>query len=382
MGLKIGPLVVDPPVVLAPMAGVTNAPFRQLCRHYGPGLYVSEMITARAVVERNPKTMRMVRPAPGESPHSVQLYGVDPSVMDAAVRILVGEVGVDHIDLNFGCPAPKVTRKGGGAALPAHPLLYRRVVGAATRAAAREGGVPVTVKMRIGLDDATETALESSLIAEQEGAAAVTLHARTAEQRYSGKARWDAVARLKDAVRSIPVLGNGDVWDAADALEMQRMTGCDGVVVGRGCLGRPWLFADFEAVYNRAAVHPTAAPPPPWHPDLGQVAQVMLRHAVLLSEYSGEDGGTRDFRKHTSWYLTGFPVGPVVRRELSQVSSLAELEDRLAALDPALTRPVEAARLPRGHTDGPRPVALPDRWLDNRDDPAPPAGAELLVSGG
>ncbi len=396
MGLTIGPLSVDPPVVLAPMAGVTNPPFRQLCREYGPGLYVSEMITARAVLERNEKTMRMVQPAAGEKPHSVQLYGVDPSVMDAAVRILVAEVGVDHIDLNFGCPAPKVTRKGGGAALPAHPVLYRRVVGAAARAAAREGDVPVTVKMRMGLDDNTETAVEASLIAEQEGAAAVTLHARTAEQRYSGSARWDAIARLKEAVRSIPVLGNGDVWDATDALEMQRRTGCDGVVVGRGCLGRPWLFADFEAAY-RSATHPSAThpgathgqpagagsvgSPPPWHPDLGEVAAVMLRHARLLLDYLGP-GGIRDFRKHTSWYLTGFPVGPAVRRELSQVGSLAELEDRLGELDPALTRPREAARLPRGHTDGPRPVALPDRWLETRDDPAPPAGAELLVSGG
>ncbi len=384
MGVRIGPIQLDPPVVLAPMAGVTNPAFRQLCREYGRGLYVSEMITARAVVERNDKTMRMVRPAPGENPHSVQLYGVDPAVMSAAVRILIGEIGVGHIDLNFGCPAPKVTRRGGGAALPAHPRLYRSVVGAAARAAELEGGVPVTVKMRIGLDDATETAVEASLIAEDEGAAAVTLHARTAEQRYSGQASWDAIARLKEAVRSIPVLGNGDVWDADDALEMQRRTGCDGVVVGRGCLGRPWLFADFEAAYlhARSSSAGRTAAPRPWHPNLGQVAEVMLRHARLLADYAGENGGTRDFRKHTSWYLTGFPVGPEARRELSQVSSIAELEDRLGALEPTLTRSSEAARMPRGHTDGPRPIALPDRWLETRDDPSPPTGGELLVAGG
>lgn len=386
MVLKIATLAVDPPVVLAPMAGVTNPPFRQLCREFGPGIYVSEMITARALVERNPKTMRMVQPGPGERPHSIQLYGVDPAVMEVAARILVAEVGVDHIDMNFGCPAPKVTRKGGGAALPAHPVLYRRVVGATVRAASSEGGVPVTVKMRMGLDDVTETAIEAGRIAEEEGAAAVALHARTAEQRYSGSARWDAIARLKEAVTTIPVLGNGDVWEAADALEMQRRTGCDGVVVGRGCLGRPWLFADLEAAYRAAErTGPggrPSAPPRPWHPDLGQVAEVMVRHARLLIDYHGEHGGIRDFRKHTGWYLTGFPVGPAVRHSLNQVASLAELEDRLAAMDPALTRTEEAARLPRGHTDGPRPIALPDRWLETRDDPSPPAGADLVVSGG
>ena len=372
MALKIGPLALDPPVVLAPMAGVTNPAFRRLCREFGPGLYVSEMITARAVMERNDKTLRMLARAEGEEVHSVQLYGVDPAVMDRAVRIVVEEMGADHIDMNFGCPSPKVTRKGGGAALPAHPVLYRRVVAAAVKAA---GAVPVTVKMRSGLNEATETAMEAGLIAEEEGAAAVALHARTAEQRYSGQARWDDIARLKEAVRTIPVLGNGDIWEAADALEMQRRTGCDGVVVGRGCLGRPWLFADLERAYRDG---PAAWP---WQPDLGQVADVMLRHARLLMEHLGP-GGIRDFRKHTSWYLTGFPIGPAVRRGLSQVSTFEELRETLAALDPRTERPPETAALPRGHTDGPRPVALPDRWLECRDDPTPPAGAELLVSGG
>lgn len=371
--MKVGPISLDPPVVLAPMAGVTNPAFRRLCREFGPGLYVSEMITARAVMERNDKTMRMAARAEGEEVHSVQLYGVDPGVMDQAVRIVVDGLGADHVDLNFGCPAPKVTRKGGGAALPAHPVLYRRVVAAAVRAA---GPVPVTVKMRTGLDAATETATEAALIAESEGAAAVALHARTAEQRYSGHARWDDIARIKDAVRTIPVLGNGDIWEAADAMAMQRRTGCDGVVVGRGCLGRPWLFADLARAFREG---PAAQP---WHPDLGQVAEVMLRHAELLVGHLGPLGGMRDFRKHTGWYLTGFPVGPAVRRSLSQVSTLEELAGSLSALDPGIRRPPETAGLPRGHTDGPRPVALPERWLECRDDPTPPAGAELLVSGG
>jgi nifR3 family TIM-barrel protein len=374
--LKIGPIEVDPPVVLAPMAGVTNSAFRQLCRSFGGGLYVSEMITARALVERSDKTFRMVARAPGEHPHSVQLYGVDPSVMAAAVHLLVDEVGVDHIDLNFGCPAPKVTRKGGGAALPAHPVLYRRVVRAAVQAA---GTVPVTVKMRMGLDASTPTAIEAALIAEGEGAAAVALHARTAEQRYAGPADWDAIGELKAAVSSIPVLGNGDIWEAADALAMQQRTGCDGVVVGWGCLGRPWIFAELTAAFSTAA--PTAVRQSV-APRLGAVATVMVRHAGLLAEALGDEAAMRDFRKHTGWYLTGYPVGAEMRRVLAAVSSSAELRDLLDRLDPEIPLPEEARRMVRGHSDGPRPVALPDRWLETRDDPAPPAGADLFVSGG
>ncbi len=373
MVLKIGPIEVDPPVVLAPMAGVTNAAFRQLCRSFGGGMYVSEMITARALVERNDKTLRMVARGPDERSHSVQLYGVDPDVMDAAVHILVDEVGVDHVDLNFGCPAPKVTRKGGGAALPAHPVLYRRVVRSAVRAA---NTVPVTVKMRMGIDASTPTAIEAALIAESEGAAAVSLHARTAEQRYAGPADWDAIGDLKAAVTSIPVLGNGDIWEAADALAMQQRTGCDGVVVGRGCLGHPWIFADLQAAFS------TGAPEPAGPPRLGAVTTVMLLHASLLAADLGEPAAMRDFRKHTGWYLTGYPVGADMRRRLASVTTLAELRELLGRLDPEIPLPDSARRLARGHTDGPRPVALPDRWLENRDDPTPPAGADLLVSGG
>ena len=372
MVLKIGPIEVDPPVVLAPMAGVTNPAFRQLCRGFGPALYVSEMITARALAEGNPKTLRMVARAPGEPVHSVQLYGVDPTVMDRAGRILVDDVGVDHVDLNFGCPAPKVTRRGGGSALPAHRVLYRHVVRAAVLAA---GPVPVTVKMRIGLDARTPTAFEAARIAEDEGVAAVALHARTAEQRYAGPADWDAIAALKEAITSIPVIGNGDVWEAGDALAMQAATGCDGVVVGRGCLGRPWLFAELAAAY-------AGGPRRPDPPRLGAVTRVMVEHARLLAEFHGEGGGVRDFRKHTGWYLAGYPIGADARRRLATVASLDELDAVLGGLDPSVQLPDEARRLPRGHTDGPRPVALPHRWLETRDDPTPPTGAELPVSGG
>lgn len=371
MALKIGPLEIDPPVVLAPMAGVTNTAFRRLCRTYGAGLYVSEMVTARALVEGNVRTMRMVRFAEDERPRSVQLYGVNPEVMGLAVRRLVDEIGVDHVDMNFGCPAAKVTRKGGGAALPVHHVLFRSIVRAAVRAA---GDVPVTVKLRMGVDDERLNFLDSARAAEDEGAAAVALHARTAEQLYSGDARWSAIAALKEAITSIPVLGNGDIWEAADALRMVEETGCDGVVVGRGCLGRPWLFGELAAAFAGEA-----APP---DPTLGTVMDTMRLHLRLLAELLGEDGACRDFRKHANWYVTGFPVGSERRGRLSQISSFAELDELLADLDPGTPFPPEARRMKRGHTRGPRPVALPDRWLETADDPTPPVGADVLVSGG
>ena len=369
--LKLGSVAVDPPVVLAPMAGVTNSAFRRLCRTFGAGLYVSEMITARALVEGNAKTMAMAAFAEDEPVRSVQLCGVDPQVMGAAVTRLVDGIGVDHIDLNFGCPAGKVTRQGAGAALPVHRALFRSIVAAAVGAA---GSVPVTVKLRIGIDARHVTYLEAGVIAEHEGAAAVTLHARTAEQLYSGEADWPAIGRLKEAVTSIPVLGNGDLWEATDALAMMAATGCDGVVVGRGCLGRPWLFRDLaDAFSGRLAQAP---------PALGEIATMMRTHAELLCQSFGQDLGVRQFRKHAGWYLTGFPVGSAVRRSLAQAGSLAEVGRLVDSLSPDLAFPVEALRIARGHTNGPRPVRLPDGWLDNADDPAPPEGGDILVSGG
>jgi nifR3 family TIM-barrel protein len=369
--LRLGPLSVDPPVVLAPMAGVTNSAFRQLCRSYGAGLYVSEMITARALVEGNAKTLGMASFAEDEPVRSVQLCGVDPRVMGAAVRRLVGEIGVDHIDLNFGCPAAKVTRQGAGAALPVHRALFREIIAAAVGAS---GSVPVTVKLRKGVDDEHLTYLESGAIAADEGAAAITLHARTAEQLYSGQADWGAIARLKDTVASIPVLGNGDLWEASDALAMVRATGCDGVVIGRGCLGRPWLFRDLA---DEFAGRPRREPP-----SLGEVTEMMRSHVGLLCLTFGDDLGVRQFRKHSGWYLTGFPVGPAVRRSLAQAGSPAEVHRLIDTLDTSLPFPREALRMARGHTNGPRPVRLPSGWLDSVDDPRPPTGGDVLVSGG
>jgi nifR3 family TIM-barrel protein len=370
--LKIGQYPVDPPVVLAPMAGITNVAFRRLCRSYGAGLYVCEMITTRALVERDAATLHMITFDPAERPRSMQLYGVDPITMRDAVRMVVAENLADHIDMNFGCPVPKVTRKGGGAALPYKRRLFADIVAAAVRAA-EPAGVPVTVKFRIGIDEEHLTYLDAGRIAEAEGAAAVALHARTAAQRYSGHADWAAIAALKDAVRTIPVLGNGDIFHADDALEMMARTGCDGVVIGRGCLGRPWLFGDLQAAF--------AGREPPPGPTLGEVAGIVYRHAYLLVEHFGEHKGVRDLRKHIAWYLRGFPVGPALRQRLGLVSGLTELADLLGELDHTVPFPA-AAEGPRGRQGSPARVALPDGWLDDPDDAAVPAGAELMHSGG
>jgi nifR3 family TIM-barrel protein len=373
--LRIGSLTPVAPVVLAPMAGVTNAPFRQLCRQFAPGLvYVNEMVMATAVVHRNAKTERMMAFAPEESPRSLQLYGSDPAMISAAVHRLCAAGRVDHVDLNFGCPAAKVTRKGGGAAVPAKPNLLRAILRAAVTAAAPYD-VPVTAKFRKGLDDSLLTFVTTGRIAAEEGVVAIALHARTAEQHYAGCADWAAIGELKQAVPEIPVLGNGDIWEASDAVAMMRETGCDGVVVGRGCLGRPWLFANLVDALHGRPVAPS--------PRLGIVAGVMAHHARLLCDHLGHDLAMRDFRKHTSWYLTGYPVGGEVRRRFSNVSTLVELDDLLAALEPSVELVPGGERIRRGHTNGPIRVALPHDYLDHLDDlTVPDDGAVMALSGG
>lgn len=370
--LRIGPLRVDPPVVLAPMAGITNAPFRTLCRRFGAGLYVSEMITARALVEGNAKTLRLASFAPDEKPRSLQLYGVDPLYVGEAVAWLVGEGRVDHLDMNFGCPVPKVTRRGGGAAIPVKPNLLRAIVRAAKRHA---GEVPLTIKFRIGIDDRIQTFLDAGRIAEDEGCAAVALHARTAAQLYDGEARWEAIAALKQAVRGIPVLGNGDIWEAWDALRMMRETGCDGVVVGRGCLGRPWLFRDLADVF--AGRDPAPAP------HLGEIADLMLEHAELLAHWTGEPLGVRMFRKHATWYTKGFRHSTRLRDRLIRIETLDALRSGLAEIDRDEAFPVSALRVPRGKHGGTQRVALPEGYLDDLADATPPGvEAEDATSGG
>ena len=372
--LRLGGLSVDPPVVLAPMAGITNAAFRRLCAEQGAGLYVCEMITSRGIVERDEKTLNMLVFADAEDVRSVQLYGVDPHYVGEAVAILAGEYGVAHVDLNFGCPVPKVTRKGGGAALPYKRGLLDRILRAAV-SAAEPYDIPVTMKTRKGIDDDLLTYLDAGRIAQDAGCAAIALHGRTAAQHYSGSADWGAIARLKAHV-DIPVLGNGDIWEASDAIRMIEHTGADGVVVGRGCLGRPWLFRDLAAVF--------AGEPAPPLPTLGEVAVMMRRHAELLAELMGEHRGLRDMRKHMAWYLKGFVVGQQVRAALGMVESLDQLDGLLAQLDPAQPFPVAELGSPRGRQGSPqRRVALPEGWLDDTDGAAHDlAGAELGISGG
>ena len=388
--LHIGRHVIESPVLLAPMAGITNRAFRRICREYGAAgldaggasgatsLYVNEMVTSRALVERNEATMRLISHGPEEQPRSVQLYSVDPVTAGQAARLLVTEDRADHIDLNFGCPVPKVTRKGGGAALPWKTELFRSIIAAVVREASPYA-VPVTVKMRVGIDDSHVTYLEAGRIAEGEGAAAVALHARTASQAYSGQADWSKITRLKEVVTSVPVLGNGDIWSAEDALRMVAETGCDGVVVGRGCLGRPWLFTDLAAAFAGSDVRV--------RPDLRTVTATLRRHAELLVEfYEDEIKGCRDIRKHIAWYLKGFPAGSAVRNQLALVDSLQALDDLIGSMDLDAPWPGEAAEGQRGRAGSPRVVALPEGWLDSQDlsegQRAVVAQAELDVSGG
>jgi len=370
--ISIGPLSVWPPVVLAPMAGVTNFPFRAICQRFGAGLYVSEMITARPLVEGQRKTLRLADFGPEESPRSLQLYGVDPHYVGEAVRRLVGEGRVDHIDMNFGCPVRKVTRKGGGAAIPLKRNLLRDIVRAATAAS---GEVPVTIKFRMGVADDLLTYLDAGRIGEDEGCAAVALHARTAAQLYDGEARWRHITMLKEAVTSIPVLGNGDIWEAWDALRMMRETGCDGVVVGRGCLGRPWLFRDLADVFDGRE--------PSDPPSFGEIADVMLDHARRLADWFDERPAIKMFRRHATWYTKGFPRSAALRDRLVKIESLEDLRRALEVVDPATPFPPSAMRVPRGKHAGTQEVCLPDGWLEDRDDPTPPgADAETSDSGG
>ncbi len=368
--LRLGPLRVDTPVVLAPMAGITNAAFRRLCREQGAGLYVCEMTTSRGVVERDETTLRMLRFDDTEDVRSVQLYGTDPVYVGKATEILCAEYGVAHVDLNFGCPVPKVTRKGGGGALPWKRRLLGEILEHAVRAATPYD-VPVTIKTRKGIDAQHLTFLDAGRIAQEAGCAAITLHGRTVDQAYSGVADWDAIGELATHV-AIPVLGNGDIWEADDALRMVEQTGAAGVVVGRGCLGRPWLFRDLAAAFagDRVAMVPEEGAERPSRralPALGEVRAMMRRHAELLCALMGEERGCKELRKHVAWYLRGFSVGGDLRRSLALVTSLDELDELLSRLDGEEPFPVAVLGTPRGRQGSPRRVVLPEGWLADTD---------------
>lgn len=354
-------VVLTTPVVLAPMAGITNAAFRRLCREQGAGLFVSEMVTARALIERREETFRLIKPGVGESPRSIQLYAVDPIVLGKAVDLLGSENLADHIDLNFGCPVPKVTKRGGGAALPYKRRLFSAIVESAVKNASKYG-IPITVKMRVGIDSDHETFLDSAKSAADLGVAWVALHARTAAQLYEGRSDWHKITQLVEhlAPTGTPVLGNGDIWSGQDAINMMDQTGCNGVVVGRGCLGRPWLFADLVSALN--GEHNRT------NPTLFQVREIMLRHGQLLVEYfENEDRAMRDIRKHMAWYLKGFSVAREIRSSLGMVVSISQMTQLLSLLEDQ-PYPQAVGDGPRGRTSHGRAVSLPAGWLDDPDE--------------
>jgi nifR3 family TIM-barrel protein len=383
--LRYGKIEIDTPVVLAPMAGITNTAFRRLCREFGGGLYVSEMVTSRALVEQTEGSLRIIGHHESEDVRSVQLYGVDPVTISRAIKLLVDQDKADHIDLNFGCPVPKVTRKGGGAALPWKRDLFEAIVNSAVKAA---GELPVTVKMRKGIDSEHLTFLDAGKTARDAGVAAIALHGRTASDYYSGVADWNAIAELRESLPDVQVLGNGDIWSAADAIRMMRETGVDGVVVGRGCLGRPWLFGDLQKAFDEYRRDPNSnAAIDLIQPNLGEVADAFKRHAELLVEYfENEDHACRDIRKHVAWYFKGYPVGGEFRARLAQVLSLDHMDEILAELDRDQLYPGEEAEGPRGRLGGAKTTTLPEGWLDSQqlvgNDRTMLLEAELNVSGG
>jgi nifR3 family TIM-barrel protein len=383
--LTYGNIAIDVPVVLAPMAGITNTAYRRLCQEFGGGLYVSEMVTSRALVERTEESMRLIGHHESEKVRSVQLYGVDPKTISDAVTMLVAEDRADHIDLNFGCPVPKVTRKGGGAALPWKKDLFEAIVQSAVKAA---GSIPVTVKMRKGIDSDHLTFLDAGKAARDAGVAAVALHGRTAADYYSGTADWDAIAQLRSALPDVQVLGNGDIWSAQDAVNMMKQTGVDGVVVGRGCLGRPWLFADLEKAFRSYLANPNAAIDySQVQPNLGEVADAFKKHAVLLVEFFEDElRACRDIRKHVAWYFKGYSVGGEFRAALASTENLDHMDQLLGTLDRSMPYPGEEAEGPRGRAGSVKSCALPEHWLDSRElgesAKATLLEAELNVSGG
>lgn len=357
--VDLGKIHIATPVVLSPMAGITNWPFRVICREYGPdGLYVAEMITARALVARNPKALRLCRFAPNEKVRSLQLYGVNPSIVEQAARIVVDENMADHVDLNFGCPVPKVTRRGGGSALPWKTDLLQEILHRVV-SVCDPAGIPVTAKFRVGIDENHETFMQAGHIAQEEGCAAVTLHARTTAEYYGGHSDWSRIAELVNAL-DIPVFGNGDIWGADDALAMFKETGCAGVAIGRGCQGRPWIFADIRSACNGSNDRV--------NPSLGEVCKVILRHLELLVEfYDGDERmAVHDLRKHIAWYLKGFPVGGGTRKSFMECESIEDVQRNIDALDSSLKLPEQVLDTPRGRVRFAKKVHLPYGWLDSR----------------
>lgn len=310
--MKIGNVNIENNLILAPMAGVTDLPFRLLCKEEGCGLLYTEMVSAKAILYKNKNTEELMQVTPGENPIALQLFGSDPEIM-AEIAKRVEERPFDIIDVNMGCPVPKVVNNGEGSALMKNPKLVGQIVKAMSSAIKK----PVTIKIRKGFNDDTVNAVEIAKIAEDAGAAAIAVHGRTREQYYSGKADWDIIARVKDAV-SIPVIGNGDVTCAEDVLAMEKHTGCDGVMIGRGSRGNPWVFSRIRHYMETGEMLPP--------PELDEVKKMILRHAALQLKYKGEYIGIREMRKHFAWYTAGYPNSAALRNRINYIESFAELE--------------------------------------------------------
>ena len=313
--LKIGNVELANPYILAPMAGVTDLPFRLLCKEQGAGLLCMEMVSAKAIQYNNKNTKALLEIHPEETPVSLQLFGSDPEVISEVAK-QIEELPFSILDINMGCPVPKIVRNGEGSALMNQPKLVHEIVSKTVKAIRK----PVTVKIRKGFDDTSINAVEIAKIIEDAGAAAVAVHGRTREQYYSGKADWDIIRQVKESV-SIPVIGNGDVVSGESAIAMLKETGCDGVMIGRGAQGNPWIFSELLEYEKTGKL--------PKRPDGEALKEMMLRHARLQIEYKGEYLGIREMRKHVSWYTTGLPNSAKLRGEINAVESYEELEQLL-----------------------------------------------------
>ena len=316
--LKIGNVELDNSYVLGPMAGVTDLPFRLLCKEQGAGLVCMEMISAKGILYNNKNTESLLEIHPKETPASLQLFGSDPKIMsEMAKRIEDRNFAI--LDVNMGCPVPKIVRNGEGSALMKNPKLVYEIVSALVKAIEK----PVTVKIRKGFDDTCVNAVEIAKIIEEAGAAAVAVHGRTREQYYSGKADWDIIRQVKEAV-SIPVIGNGDVTSAEKAIEMRKVTGCDGIMIARGAQGNPWIFSELVSYEENGVL--------PERPTVDELKEMMLRHAMLQIKYKGDYLGIREMRKHVSWYTKGLHGSAKLRETINGVESYEELENVLTSL--------------------------------------------------
>lgn len=316
--LQIGNVTLENPYILAPMAGVTDLPFRLLCKEMGAGLICMEMISAKAISFHNKNTEKLMEILPEERPVSMQLFGSDPDLI-AEIASQIEERPFDILDLNMGCPVPKVVNNGEGSALMKNPKLAQEIVYKTARAIKK----PLTVKIRKGFDDANVNAVEMAKRLEAAGAAAIAVHGRTREQYYSGKADWDIIRQVKEAVQ-IPVIGNGDVTDPVSAHKMMEETGCDGVMIGRASRGNPWIFRDLVE-YDRTGTVPEKA-------SLSELKEMILRHGQLQLKYKGEYTGIREMRKHVAWYTAGYPHSAAIRRRVNEIETFEQLEEMLECL--------------------------------------------------